>query len=52
MVAIPAVWAFNAVSQRIARLLMAVECAGEEYAVEALTGTRAEPTPRASTRAR
>jgi len=32
MVAIPAVWLFNALSQRIARLLVAVEAAGEEAA--------------------
>jgi biopolymer transport protein ExbB len=37
MVAIPAVWLFNALGQRIARLLALVECAGEELAVERLS---------------
>jgi biopolymer transport protein ExbB/TolQ len=36
MVAIPAVWLFNALSQRITRLLTAVETVGEELAVQAL----------------
>jgi biopolymer transport protein ExbB len=36
LVAIPAVWLFNHLSQRIARLLAAVECAGEELAVARL----------------
>jgi biopolymer transport protein ExbB len=36
MVAIPAVWVFNALSQRIARLLVAVEAAGEEAATDVL----------------
>ncbi len=36
MVAIPAVWLFNALSQRIARLLVAVEAAGEEAATAVL----------------
>jgi biopolymer transport protein ExbB/TolQ len=38
MVAIPAVWLFNALSQRIGRLLVAVEAAGEELAVTRLVG--------------
>lgn len=33
MVAIPAVWLFNLLSQRITRLLAMTECAGEEVAV-------------------
>lgn len=37
MVAIPAVWAFNVLSQRIARLLTLTECVGEECAVRGLT---------------
>ena len=36
MVAIPAVWIFNALSQRITRLLVAIEAAGEEAATVAL----------------
>lgn len=36
MVAIPAVWLFNTLSQRVARLLVAVEAAGEELAVASL----------------
>jgi biopolymer transport protein ExbB/biopolymer transport protein TolQ len=44
MVAIPAVWLFNALSQRIGRLLVAVEAAGEELAVARLMG----PGPRGS----
>ena len=36
MVAIPAVWLFNHLGQRIARLLALVECAGEELAIESL----------------
>lgn len=36
MVAIPAVWLFNALGQRIARLMATVECAGEELAVARL----------------
>jgi biopolymer transport protein ExbB/biopolymer transport protein TolQ len=36
MVAIPAVWLFNALSQRITRLLVAIEAAGEEAATAAL----------------
>ncbi|MBI3770478.1 MAG: MotA/TolQ/ExbB proton channel family protein [Deltaproteobacteria bacterium] len=39
MVAIPAVWLFNHLSQRIGRLLAATECAGEEIAVARLTDT-------------
>jgi biopolymer transport protein ExbB/TolQ len=39
MVAIPAVWLFNALSQRIGRLLVAVESAGEELAVSGLLAT-------------
>lgn len=38
VVAIPAVWLFNMLSQRIGRLLMAVEAAGEELAVTRLRG--------------
>lgn len=38
MVAIPAVWLFNALSQRITRLLVAIEAAGEEAATAALVG--------------
>lgn len=38
MVAIPAVWLFNALSQRIARLMVTVEAAGEEAATAALLG--------------
>jgi biopolymer transport protein ExbB/TolQ len=37
MVAIPAVWLFNALSQRIGRVLVAVAAAGEELAVTELT---------------
>jgi biopolymer transport protein ExbB/TolQ len=37
MVALPAVWLFNVLSQRIARLLSAVECVGEELAVAGLS---------------
>ncbi len=36
MVAIPAVWLFNHLTQRIARLLAATECAGEELALARL----------------
>lgn len=36
MVAIPAVWIFNALSQRIGRLLVTMEAIGEEVAVAAL----------------
>ena len=36
MVAIPAVWLFNALGQRITRLVVMVECAGEELAIGAL----------------
>ncbi|MEO6028967.1 MAG: MotA/TolQ/ExbB proton channel family protein [Candidatus Binatia bacterium] len=43
IVAIPAVWLFNALSQRIGRLLVTVESAGEELAVVRLVA----PTPRA-----
>lgn len=39
MVAIPAVWLFNALSQRIARLMVTVEAAGEEAATAALLGS-------------
>jgi biopolymer transport protein ExbB len=47
MVAIPAVWLFNHLTQRIARLLAATECAGEELAVARLSGTHeAPPTAR------
>jgi biopolymer transport protein ExbB/biopolymer transport protein TolQ len=38
MVAIPAVWLFNALSQRVGRLLVAMEAAGEELAVARLRG--------------
>lgn len=37
VVAIPAVWAFNGLSQRITRLLTLAECVGEECAVRALS---------------
>ncbi len=37
MVAIPAVWLFNHLSQRIGRLLAATECVGEELAVARLS---------------
>jgi biopolymer transport protein ExbB/TolQ len=40
MVAIPAVWAFNLLSQRIARLLTLTECAGQELVVRRLTASR------------
>lgn len=39
MVAIPAVWLFNHLTQRIARVLAATECAGEELALARLTGS-------------
>jgi biopolymer transport protein ExbB/TolQ len=39
MVAIPAVGLFNALSQRVGRLLVAVEAAGEELAVTRLRGS-------------
>jgi biopolymer transport protein ExbB/biopolymer transport protein TolQ len=42
MVAIPAVWLFNALSQRVTRVLVAVEAAGEEIATVALLG-RSDP---------
>jgi biopolymer transport protein ExbB/TolQ len=48
LVAIPAVWLFNHLSQRITRLLVAVECAGEEFAIATLAAgdaTRAERVP-------
>ncbi len=45
MVAIPAVWLFNHLTQRIGRLLVAVECAGEELAVRALQADAAAATP-------
>jgi biopolymer transport protein ExbB/biopolymer transport protein TolQ len=41
LVAIPAVWLFNALGQRIGRLLAKIECAGEELAVARL----AAPSP-------
>jgi biopolymer transport protein ExbB len=44
MVAIPAVWLFNHLTQRIARLLAATECAGEELAVARLSGPREVPS--------
>jgi biopolymer transport protein ExbB/TolQ len=37
MVAIPAVWLFNHLTQRIARLLSIAECAGEDLAVARLS---------------
>jgi biopolymer transport protein ExbB/TolQ len=40
MVAIPAVWLFNHLTQRIARLLSAAECTGEDLAVARLSGWR------------
>lgn len=47
MVAIPAVWIFNGLSQRIARLLVAIEAAGEEAATATLVArARAESAPR------
>jgi biopolymer transport protein ExbB/TolQ len=45
LVAIPAVWLFNYLTQRIAHLLAATECAGEELAVARLTGTGEEKVP-------
>jgi biopolymer transport protein ExbB/TolQ len=47
LVAIPAVWLFNHLSQRIARLLAAVECAGEELAVARLVAAAPDGRPRA-----
>jgi len=49
-VAIPAVWLFNYFTQRVARLLTEMECAGEDLAVAALgEGSSAkEPHARAS----
>ena len=44
MVAIPAVWLFNALSQRITRHLVAIEAAGEEAATAALA-QRADAGP-------
>lgn len=53
MVAIPAVWIFNALSQRIARLLVSVEAAGEEVAVGVLVNDRrAAAGPEAAAEAR
>lgn len=45
MVAIPAVWLFNYLSQRITRLLGTTECAGEEIAVARLTAADEEIAP-------
>jgi len=43
MVAIPAVWLFNTLSQRITRLVVVIEAAGEELAVGELAGTASGP---------
>ena len=45
-VAIPALWLFNHLTQRIQRLLAEVECVAEELAVVALGERRDEPRPR------
>ena len=52
MVAIPAVWIFNALSQRIGRLLVAVEAAGEEAATAALARRAGNAAPSAVGEAR
>ena len=44
LVAIPAVWLFNHLTQRIARLLAATECMGEELALARLAGPRDVPS--------
>jgi len=46
MVAIPAVWIFNALSQRISRVLVAVEAFGEEIAIATTAGRRASGADR------
>jgi biopolymer transport protein ExbB/biopolymer transport protein TolQ len=45
MVAIPAVWLFNALSARIARLVIAMEAAGEELATTSLVAPEAGRSP-------
>jgi biopolymer transport protein ExbB/TolQ len=52
MVAIPAVWIFNALSQQIGRLLVAVEAAGEEAATAALARRAGNAAPSAVGEAR
>lgn len=47
MVAIPAVWLFNALSQRITRLLIAIEASGEEAATVALARRAGAAAPSA-----
>ena len=47
MVAIPAVWLFNHLSQRIGRLLATVECTGEELAIARLRAVGASGAPSA-----
>ncbi len=47
MVAIPAVWLFNHLTQRIGRHLAALEAAAEEAAIERLTAESGSPTARA-----
>jgi len=47
-VAIPAVWLFNFLTQRISRLLSELECVGEELAVVALSAAPVAATPPAA----
>jgi biopolymer transport protein ExbB len=50
-VAIPAVWLFNHLTQRIGRLLVEMDCTAEELAVAALRESR-QPVTQAGTRVR
>ena len=51
-VAVPAVWLYNYLSQRIGRLLMATEAFGEELALAVLTRTEPGASPRPDVRAK
>jgi biopolymer transport protein ExbB/TolQ len=48
LTAIPALWLYNSITGRVGRLLVELECAGEELAVDHLGAEFSAPRPRAA----